>query len=94
MHLTSKSILKEVLEKYQDLLLESPTNKEYRVVINLIEMELMRKEKLTPKEAKKEYLQIYYLKNKDKLNKRYCQQSKKIREQSKLYEEAVRNGGL
>ncbi len=64
---------------------------EYEVIINLIDRQLAS---LPKEEKKKEYSQLYYIKNKDKLTKRYCSQAKEIREKSKLYDEIIRNGKI
>ncbi len=64
---------------------------EYEVIINLIDRQLAS---LPKEEKKKEYAQLYYLKNKKKLKKRYCDRAKEMREKSKLYDEIIRNGKI
>ncbi len=96
----SKAILTEIRNKYLDKIqglqgledVRSLRKKfEYEVVIDLINRRLAA---LPKGKKKKEYLQLYYQKNRDKLNKRYCDKARETREKSKLYDEIIRNGKI
>lgn len=68
-------------------------HQECQTIIRLLENEIAIQNK-PKKKKKKYYLQLYYLKNRDKLNKHQKERAREIREKSKLYEEVVRNGRL
>lgn len=87
----SKNVLNTLLSKYSENLekligLEDANSIrsrfEYEIIITLLEKQLV----LTKEEKKKEYLQLYYCKNKDKLNKRYKERAKIIRDKSRKYD--------
>lgn len=93
-HLLKKSNLTELLTRFTDRmeLLEGLTSlqavrqrHECQTIIRLLENEITLKSRPQP-EQKKHYLQLYYLKNRDKLNKCYKVQIKEIRKKGKLYD--------
>ena len=96
----SKTLLSEIRAKYLYKLnsmdgLEDVSSLreklECEVIVNLINRQLT---KLPKDEKKKEYLQLYYQKNRDKINNHTKAQSQAARDKSKLYDEIIRNGKI
>jgi len=90
-----KELLKEMIHNRKN-----PKTEQDRIILRLLEEELIRKEswgKRSPEEAeaaKKEYLRMYYLKNKPKLNARYKEQAKIARQQSKIIKKLIQGSKM